>query len=130
LDELWSDLVGEPSIAYRAQWALVDDVRAPGFLREKLPPIALDEKRLTALLDDLGNSQYRTRSSATRRLAEMGVMIEGRLRRALNEPRPAEAKKRLERLLEAFQRGPTPEDLRRSRAVQALALAGTPAARR
>src|SRR5262249_5657690 len=83
LEMLWTDLASEPAKAYRAIWQLTDDpIAAAEFLRKKIAPVKIDieERRLQALLDDLDSDNFNKRESAGRALAEMGKVVEGRLR--------------------------------------------------
>jgi WD40 repeat protein len=132
LDALWDDLAGEPVAASRAQWALADDpAGAAALLRAKIAPavIQIDEKRFAKLLGELDSANFREREAAARGLAEMGKPVEPALRRAHDAAKSAEARQRLRGLLESLRREPTGEELRQSRAVHALELAGGPDAR-
>jgi hypothetical protein len=93
----------------------------------KLPPQP-DAKRLARLIADLNEDVFDTREAASRELAEMADAAEPALRQALKNAASVEHRRRLEKLLEPFERD-SPARLRQLRAVQVLELAGTPEAR-
>jgi WD40 repeat protein len=133
MDSLWNDLrAADAARAYRAVWAIADQPReAAAFLRRVIAPVTAENpKRLAELIGDLDSDRFATREAASRALAGLGQRAEPALREAARKPVSTEAKRRLLMLLEVLDREPGPEDLRRSRAVQALELAGTPEARR
>jgi hypothetical protein len=128
LESLWADLGGEPTKAYAAIWALVDDPKSSSaFLRQKISPVKLtvDEKRVQKLLQDLDSNRFQDRESATQALTELGLAAEASMRDALKTTKSAEVRRRIEQILDGLKRPPTSEDLRISRAVQALEVAGT-----
>jgi WD40 repeat protein len=132
-EALWNDLAADSAKAYRATWALLDNPKAScTLLWGKIPPVKLDvdEKRVRKLIADLGDEDFATREAATRALSEMGTAVDGFLRKALKETDSTEARKRLEKLLDGLKKEPSPDDLRRARAVQVLELANTIEARR
>jgi RNA polymerase sigma factor (sigma-70 family) len=135
-DELraaWEDLGGDAGKAYRAIAALAAaPEQAVPFLAEHLhaatPP---DPKRLARLLADLDGERFEVREQATRELEGLGALAEAALRQALAGKPSAEAKRRLEGLLEKLDGiTPAPAEVRAVRAVEALEHAGTPEARR
>jgi hypothetical protein len=79
---------------------------------------------------DLDHPMYARREEATAALAKAGPLCEPAVRRALqNKPTP-EARQRLEKVLAGINPRPSADDVVHSRAVHALELAGTEAARK
>jgi RNA polymerase sigma factor (sigma-70 family) len=135
-DELrsaWDDLGGDAAKAYRTIGALTaaPDQAVP-YLAERLKPAAApDPKRVARLLADLDGERFEVREQATRDLEALGALAEAALRRALAGKPSAEAKRRLEGLLEKLDGiMPAAAEVRAVRAVEALEHAGTPEARR
>jgi hypothetical protein len=85
----------------------------------------VDEKRLARLIHELGSDEFATREAATTELEKLGEQAGPALRRAYEAKPDLEVHRRLQRLLDRLKRQPSREELRRSRAVQALELAGT-----
>jgi WD40 repeat protein len=132
-DALWSDLAGEPARAYRAAWTMIADPQtSSAYLRGKIAPakIVVEEKRVQKLLADLESESFDEREAASRALAAMGAAIEPLLSKARNESESAEVRKRVQSLLDALKREPTPDDFRVMRAIQVLEVANTAATRR
>lgn len=131
LSELWTDLAGtEASKAYRAIWALSAEPRGVGFLREKLPPAAVPEKaRVAKLIADLDSDSFEVRQAASQALGELAELAVPALEEACKAPSSAEQRKRVETLLTTLKEGLSPVQLRQSRAIQAVQLAGTAQAR-
>lgn len=126
---LWQDLIAEPATAYRAVWALGADPRAPGLLAARVKPVEpVPGERLARLIADLNRANFKARAAAYKELAGLGERAATALEAALKEPPSVEVRQRLRTLLDALQRDPTPEELRRLRAVYALELAGSPEA--
>jgi len=128
LDYLWADLGGGPTKAYAAIWALADDPKSSSaFLRQKISPVkfTVDEKRVQKLLQDLDSNSFHDRESASQALAELGLAAEASMRAALKTTKSTEVRRRITQILDGLKRPPTSDDLRISRAVQALEVAGT-----
>ncbi len=115
---------------YRAVWSLANDPEAPARLRSQLPPaqVNADPRRVARLIADVDSSDFDVRDAAQRELAALGEGARPALTAALKEPPSLEASRRLHKLLDALET-PGPNELRVLRAVQAMALSGTPAAR-
>jgi WD40 repeat protein len=132
-DELrsaWEDLGGDAGKAYRAIGALAAAEQAVPFLAERARPAAApDPKRVAKLLADLEDERFEVRERASRELEALGGPAEPALRQALAGRPAAEARRRLTALLEKLAGGPTPEEVRAIRVVEALERAGTAAAR-
>jgi hypothetical protein len=82
------------------------------------------------LIADLDSDQFATREAGAKALSELGARAEPALREAVKNPTSSEAERQLKLLLKDLDQGPTPGDIRRSRAIQALELAATPEARK
>jgi RNA polymerase sigma factor (sigma-70 family) len=128
---LWDALAADDvAAAYRAVWALSADPQAMARLREKLPPVPPpDPDRLAKLVADLDDSQFRVRAAAARELAGLGREAGPPLEEALRKGLSPEAGRRVQEVLDGLKRAPTPAEVRQLRAVRALELAATPAAR-
>jgi anaphase-promoting complex subunit 4 len=134
LAALWADLTDRD--AARADRAAVKLMASPqtavSFLRERLRPAPVvkdqDLRRLVAALE---HRRFAVRQRAERQLEQFGVAVRPALRRALAERPTLETRRRLERLLDAFDEEMLPStELRAWRAVGLLEMIGTPTARR
>jgi WD40 repeat protein len=128
----WTELgADEPAAAYRAVWTLADAPEmAVKILGTKLSPVKAETpERIAQIVEQLGSGRFAVREGATKALSNLGRGAESALRDAFTRDLPAEAKERARKLLAALDEAPTGEDLRCSRAVHALELAGTSAAR-
>ena len=136
LDALWTELgTDEPVKAHQAIAAFVaQPTQTVPFLKERLRPIPNpDPHRLTRLIADLGDPQFKVRESATKELDRLGEPAEPALQKALAEGAAPEVRRRMEQLLETRKRQrlhPLPEQRRLARAVEVLESIGDPAARR
>jgi RNA polymerase sigma factor (sigma-70 family) len=132
-ERLWTDLAAEDAArAYAAVRKLAD---APGpalaLLRRNLPPVApADAERVRRLLRHLDSDRFAVREWASRELEAMGPVAAPALQEALAANPSAEARRRLEGLLNALTAGALPrETLRRLRALGVLEAVGSPEAR-
>jgi WD40 repeat protein len=131
LREAWDRLADEePAKAYAAVAELADRPdQAVTILKDRLRPVPeTPVEQVRRLVADLDNVVFETREESERRLAELGAGAQPTLRDALTKEPSAEARRRLERLLDD-RRPPPKEVLRSLRAVRVLELAGTPPAR-
>jgi hypothetical protein len=97
-------------------------------LRTYVKPVPrADRDQVTALLRDLDSPQFAVRDRAAAQLHKLGDGVEGALRRALHPGLSAEARDRIERLLNDLK--PSSERLQQGRAVEVLERIGTPDAR-
>jgi hypothetical protein len=71
------------------------------YISEPLPPTLADPKAARKWIADLGSDDFKTRDRATRELAELGPAVAAELRAALAGKPTAEARDRIERLLES-----------------------------
>jgi hypothetical protein len=95
------------------------------------PPPEATRRRVARLITDLGAREFAVRDGADRELRKLGAAAEPALRRALKAASALDLRRRLERLLERLEESRLgPADVRALRAVQVLACAGTPEARR
>jgi RNA polymerase sigma factor (sigma-70 family) len=129
-DALWEDLAGDAVKAFDAQRKFLADPKAAAtFFRLKQGPekAVVDEKQVRQWIADLDRDEFRTRERATKGLRALGKAVLPYLREGRAKAR-AEGDQRIAGLIEELDQGPTPDDIRRSRAVQVLELAGTPEA--
>jgi hypothetical protein len=98
-----------------------------GFLAKRLSSAApMDGRRAARLIEDLDSDNFAKRERASQELAEHGEAAEPALRKARHGRPSLEVHRRLDRILE----GLSCQWLRTQRAIEALELAGTPAAKR
>jgi hypothetical protein len=117
--------------AWEAVWALAADPAGPKRLRERFPPVAEPKpEAVREWIADLDHPTFAGREAAETALAKAGRFAEPAVRRALQGKPTAEARQRLEKVLAGISRRPTKEDVIHSRAVHAMELANTEAARK
>jgi WD40 repeat protein len=124
-------LAKEGPKVYRAVWAIADDPQGPAKLRERIPPKHVDARpeRIAQLIADLSSEQFKIRDAAMRSLAELEGSARSALVGALEKNPSLEMKRRMEKLLGELDT-PTELTLQISRAVQAMELNGSEAARK
>jgi hypothetical protein len=105
--------------------------RGPAKLRERIPPQHIDARprRIAQLIADLNSEQFKIRDAAMRSLAELEGSARSALVGALEKNPSLEMKRRMEKLLGELDT-PTELTLQISRAVQAMELNGSEAARK
>jgi hypothetical protein len=131
LKGLWADLGSDDAArAHRAHWSLVAAPRqAVPFLQAQLAPAAAaDPQHVARLIAALDDDAFLVREKATAQLEALGQTAEPALRNALAGQPSAEARRRIERLLEK-PLGKVPPGLHLARAVSVLEHIGTPEAR-
>jgi hypothetical protein len=117
--------------AWEATWALAADPDGPKKLRDRFPPVAEPKpEAIRGWITDLDHPTFARREAAETALAKAGRLTEPAVRRALAGKPSAEARQRLEKVLAGISHRPTAEDIAHSRAVHALELADTEAARK
>lgn len=135
LRHLWSELTAGPGGAARAaRQAAATPEEAVPFLKERLGRIQDVEGRAGVLLADLDDDRFDVREKASRELGRLGPAAALALRLALNGTPGAEARRRIEKVLEDQERagedpaayGPRGVAL----AVAVLEEVGSPEARR
>ncbi len=127
----WKSLAGDDATkAYRNLFALAaDPQRVLPFLRERLPkPDPELGKRLARLIADLDDAKYSVRLKASRELEQLGEQATPALQAAREGKPSSEANRWLEQLLER-KTTPSGEQLQWLRAIQALELTGSAAAK-
>jgi hypothetical protein len=133
LKTLWDQLAGaDAKNAYQAIVSLANvPAQSVPLLREHLRPVApADPDRLARLLAELDDEQAAVRDKATAELGRQADLAEELLRKALANPPSAEARQRLEKLLELVDSSTMPpEQLQMLRAIELLERIGTPPAR-
>jgi WD40 repeat protein len=128
-DTLWKTLASDdgPSV-YRLQWALVHDSKMAVELfgpRVKVPPELIARDRFDKLVARLDDKQFAAREAAARELNQAGITLPvDWLKDALAKAPSEEVLTRIKRLL-ARRDKPDPAEIRQSRAVQVLELAGS-----
>ncbi|HVK08620.1 MAG TPA: WD40 repeat domain-containing protein, partial [Gemmataceae bacterium] len=133
--EWWAALYSDdPAKAWAAVWHFADapdDVTVP-FLCDRLPPAtAADVERLRQAVRDLDGDRFAVREMAATVLAKAGHFAGPALRAALDGKPSAEARQRIEALLEKIVGPPAGGEARRlDRAIAALERKGTPEAKR
>jgi RNA polymerase sigma factor (sigma-70 family) len=130
---LWSDLASRDGpTAYRATWALAADPACHAELRKRLSEArresgALD-KKIRELITALDDDSFERREAASRELERLEWESVPALRRALGANPSPEARRRITRLLDAWEKRtppiPPPERLRLQRAAVALECLG------
>jgi WD40 repeat protein len=131
-EELWQLLASDDAVTARRamQAALEKRQEFVEFCFGQTPPFAPDATEIDKLISSLDSNTFSMRQAATDRLISLGEVAIGKMSAALKEPRSAEQKARLTRLL-ASADGPIKdkEIVRFVRALQVLERTGTPAAR-
>jgi hypothetical protein len=126
-DRLWGDLAGDAKVAHRTVYELIAaGPDAVADLERRLQPVPAEAPPIDNLLADLGSERFAAREEATKALGRMGPAIEPALRKALEGKPSAEARSRIERLLDRLRA----EESRQQRAVAVLAAVDTPEARK
>jgi WD40 repeat protein len=128
----WEALSGKDGRdAHRAVWALAADPKAIELLREKVPvqtvPVAEKVKQWVA---DLAADRFAVREAATKSLQDLGRLAEPDLRAARDKAYVEEVRSRLDNLLAKIPRERVGIEIVHARAVLAMELAGTEAAKK
>ncbi|HJZ90726.1 MAG TPA: sigma-70 family RNA polymerase sigma factor [Gemmataceae bacterium] len=125
-------LAGESAEDARAAiWAIAADPDGPNRLRERVPPVVEPKpETIQGWIADLDHATFARRETASAALTRAAVVCEPAMRRALQDKPTAEARERLTKVLTGITRRPSRDDVTHSRAVQAMELANTAAARK
>jgi hypothetical protein len=109
-----NELVAHPTVAIQ-------------LLQSKLKPAAaVDAARVEKLVADLRSSNYTVREKASEELARIDLQVTPALETILRDKLSTEAKRRIEKILEAFEaQKASPDGLRAVRAVEALERIGS-----
>jgi WD40 repeat protein len=132
LEADWKDLAGDAAAGYAALGRLVlSPERAVPFLGKQLQGTKpMDSKRIERLIADLDSDKFPLREQATEKLEALGEHAGPELRKALSGGRSAEARRRLETLLDRLDGGSfSVETVRLIRTVEALEWIANPEAR-
>ena len=132
LGPLWDDLAKDAAAGLRAARLLgAAGDKAVSLLAGKVAAKKpVDPAAVKKLIADLGADDFATREKAEKALRALGPPAGPHLRAAAGANPPPEVGRRLGALLRALDaRALTADEVRETRAVQALAWAGTPAAR-
>jgi WD40 repeat protein len=127
LENDWKDLTGNAPAGYAALGRLVSSRgRAVAFLEKQLqstpPP---DMRRIERLITDLDDGRFEVREQATRDLEALAENAAPALRKVLAGKPSAEAKRRIDALLDRLDGAALlPETVRQIRAVEALESSG------
>jgi hypothetical protein len=131
LDALWNDLASEDATqAYRAVQTLTRAAdQAIAYFAGRLTPVATaDPKLVERLIGDLDSDEFEIRDKAVKQLEYLGDLAAPACRKALESELSAEARRRLEALLKKQKQrvwDPSQDELRLSRALEVLEMAGT-----
>jgi WD40 repeat protein len=133
LRKLWADLASpDAERAFRAMGPLTarPNESLPFFEKHLLPATAADPKEIARLIADLDHERFQVREKARYRLEKLGELAAPALRESLKKGPTEEARRRMEKLLDALN-GPVtrPDRLREVRAVEILERIGSPRAR-
>ena len=128
-EKCWQTLAGGDSVqALQAMAALTTQPdEAVAFLKKRLTPAQpADAKQLAQWLKELDSPQFGARELAMRGLENLGDRAEQALRTALKKPLSAEARRRVQALVDLLE-GPLthPERLRAVRGVEVLERIGS-----
>jgi RNA polymerase sigma factor (sigma-70 family) len=117
--------------ARAAVWAIANDPDGPRRLRERFKPIdGPKPESIREWIGDLDHPTFARREAASAALSRAAGMCEPALHRALQGKPSAEARERLVKILAGITRRPSRDDVSHARAVQAMELANTEAARK
>jgi WD40 repeat protein len=133
-DALWNDLADpDAEKASRLMQRLAaHPAEATALVKAKLPPVKapkIDAAEIDKLIAQLDDADFDQREKASKALAEIGKPASAALTKALQNEPSAEKKRRLTDLLDALKvKGPRPEMVRPTRALELLERLGTPEA--
>jgi dipeptidyl aminopeptidase/acylaminoacyl peptidase len=135
LDALWADLLAPD--AERGYAAIVKLRSSPAqalpLLRKHLRPAKVSgatAEQIEKLIEDLTSNRFQVREKAHKALEELGETAAEALRKALQNPRGNEQRHRIGRILEKLDKTVvSPEELRTTRALEALEQIGDGEAR-
>ncbi|MBO0699336.1 MAG: hypothetical protein J2P46_13150, partial [Zavarzinella sp.] len=125
------DLAGDNAEqAYASLWALVNSPKeAVAFLGEQRPLFeGVEARRIERWIADLDSDKYAERERASQELGLILDEAEPHLKKALRGNPSAEARRRLELLVQTRSAGTTGRELQRLRVVEVLEHIATPAA--
>jgi len=135
IEACWADLGSDdPAKAYTAIWALAAVPRqAVPFLKDQFPLGADSRGRIARWIAELDDDAFSVREKASAELKKLGPAAGPLLRQAMAGQASPEVRRRAEKLLADLDKppgeGPSTDLLQAVRAVEALELMATPAAR-
>lgn len=137
LATIWNDLAQTDEAATKRAYRHIQHLiqypqETVAFLRDRLKPAVAGphDQHIKGWIGNLDSRDFACREKAARELEKLGPLIEPWLEDKLQERPSLELRMRLERLLERLGGAElTPEDLRASRAMEALVGIGTRDAR-
>jgi RNA polymerase sigma factor (sigma-70 family) len=136
-DKLWADLTGDGAAVRRAVWAAAGHPEVAVKLfrtRWPVPERPVDAEQVRKLIGQLDSETFADREAAEIELTQLGRQAEPELRNTLGGTPSAEVKRRAKRILDRWaphtRADYPPEEARELRAVWALEVAGTPAAKK
>ncbi len=130
----WKTLTGDDANVSATMRRLIRSPATVGFLEQNFPPakkVELDDKKVAKMVADLDAADFTVRDVATRDLKLLGARAEAALKKGLADTPSAEARRRIQDLLDAMVRTEvTPEELLAIRGVEILERICTPEAAR
>jgi WD40 repeat protein len=133
LEALWGDLAGADGVrAFQAVRRLAGaSGQAVPFLRRQVKPaVAIAPEKIAGWIADLQSEKFGVRARAAANLLKAGEQAVPALQKLRGSPPSLETRSRVESLLDKLTGGTlTPEQLRLTRAVEALERMGSPEAR-
>jgi WD domain, G-beta repeat len=128
----WNALAGGDALeAYRAVWAVAADPKGAELLRTRIDaakPAPAEQMR--QWLADLGADKYPVREEAMRELQALGRLVEPELRAARAVVKSEEVRARVDAILAKIPQERSGTEVVHARAVAAMELAGTDAAKK
>jgi RNA polymerase sigma factor (sigma-70 family) len=116
--------------ARQAIWTLANDPAGPELARAAVKPARGPKpEAVAAWIADLDHPQFAKREAASAALIRAGRLAEPAVREALAGKPSAEARERLEKIVTALPKRPSMDEVFQTRAVQAMEMARTEAAR-
>jgi WD40 repeat protein len=129
----WKSLTGNDANISVTIRRLAQTPATPAFLKQHFVPIkaeGISAEALDKLVGDLDNTNFKTRDSATKELQRLGERAEPALKKGLAGNVTAEARRRIQALMEGMLRPQlTPDELQALRGVEVLERIGTTEAR-
>jgi len=104
-EDLWHDLASSEEATVRRAMETLQNAPAAevvAFLKQRLQPIKVDEKRINHLIAELDNRELTRRRQAAEELEYLGPSAEPFIEQALKSFPPLEVRRRLEQLLARY----------------------------
>ncbi|OAI47908.1 hypothetical protein AYO44_08510 [Planctomycetaceae bacterium SCGC AG-212-F19] len=136
LDGIWTDFIrNDEEGTKKALQGIAALAKSPKaavpFLKDRLKPVPVaDAKKINQAIADLDSANFQAREQASKTLEAIGVVAVPAIEKKLGEKLSLEPQQRLEAILQKIDDRPmTTDELRASRAIEALEAIGTPEAR-